>query len=556
MDIYCLYIYGFYTVQSIPALYKDSTTIKWQPIDYPTDTHIEIKVRVEKSNTATECYGVLGIYLYELPQITRIYPLKITNSVETYLTLYVNEVQLIKDIYWKVGSDISSTVFIEQQGRIIIWKIPSGLSASPPEEKEVFISIDGIYWFKSPSNLMIAAHPTITSIDPTQIQYAGEEYLKVLGTDMSQYVHKCRLMFTDNQIWDLQTEYVSSTEVRWLQIPPNYRGDSGIKVFLSVNGIDFIESPQTFSYIDTPKVYSLDRTYGIFKADNRLITVNGKGFTNANYVSVDKVALSLPFTPISDSVGTFNLPEYLNISSLNATLYGDPSASVEVGITGFGRSDNEIGYIYLENPEITSVTPKNVLKDIATDVIVSGIKFFDSPSLVCAVYVGNTGVTHHLPTVYLNKTDIQCSLPAFSDTGSTYEMMVSNNGEEFYHTPVFTSDINWDDVPSIPRCVLVTAEINVESVDPSLIFITNSKDKEILVKASPILDLVTLSCKVHDYVIPGEYEVINSETYVKWIIPSYDVIYDSAISPLSPTGEVYVRVSNNGIDFSGVDTSR
>ena len=80
---------------------------------------------------------------------------------------------------------------------------------------------------------------------------------------------------------------------------------------------------------------------------NVMLTVEGEGFTGRNKVRVGNWA-ELPFTVISDTEGTFMLPKYINISSLNNTNYGDYKTFIEIGVEGLSFSNSLISYNYFE----------------------------------------------------------------------------------------------------------------------------------------------------------------------------------------------------------------
>ena len=64
----------------------------------------------------------------------------------------------------------------------------------------------------------------------------------------------------------------------------------------------------------------------------------------------------------------------------------------------------------------------------------------------------------------------------------------------------------------------------------------------ILVEASPILDNINLDWIVQDFSISGTKIASNGSKYLQWVIPSFEAIKDSSITPIPSSGEVNVRL--------------
>lgn len=86
---------------------------------------------------------------------------------------------------------------------------------------------------------------------------------------------------------------------------------------------------------------------------------------------------------ISDTEGTFNLPKYINISSLNQTHYGDYKSFIEIGNEGLTFSNNFISYNYFEQTFIDLIFPTVMIVNQPTEIEVQGDNFWNTPYLQC-----------------------------------------------------------------------------------------------------------------------------------------------------------------------------
>ena len=76
------------------------------------------------------------------------------------------------------------------------------------------------------------------------------------------------------------------------------------------------------------------------------------------------------------------------------------------------------------------------------------------------------------------------------------------------------------------------------------------EDYTIVLEASPIVDVPTLSCRIHDFLAENEVFYVDDKPFIRCVIPNYKAILLSAIRDFPSNDVVVVEYSNNGIDFS------
>jgi hypothetical protein len=142
---------------------------------------------------------------------------------------------------------------------------------------------------------------------------------------------------------------------------------------------------------------------------------------------------------------------------------------------------------------------------------------------------------------YYNSTYIHCGTPAITDTTLDYPVAVTLNGIEYLYFI--------DKTTNQPYKLVFTGPIAVISLDPILAF-SNMLNVEVIVLAEGIINLPSLSCKIHDYIGPGVYFEENGLTYVQCVIPSLDYLRLAKVNPIAYDDSFIIEVSNNGKDFS------
>ena len=76
-------------------------------------------------------------------------------------------------------------------------------------------------------------------------------------------------------------------------------------------------------------------------------------------------------------------------------------------------------------------------------------------------------------------------------------------------------------------------------------------DIEVLVHAEPILNVTTLTCRLHDVVIQGSYVMLDSgEERIKCTIPSVQFLRVNSEVGFPLSEEFVVEVSVNSVHFS------
>jgi hypothetical protein len=593
----CLFYYGFSTVEETPATYMDSSTLQWITIGMEKESYVKVGLKAESGGIYSMGYGYRNLVLYELVEVKRMTPsyADFGEILNVAVTLggcdqewFIGQLPFLENVRCRFGNYDATTVKVYKQGRLVVCTKPVITSSDAYEEVKMKVSIDGLNWFESDQTFTLFAIPTFTGVDSLKIPLLGKPYIKVIGTNFynSGSYLACRLKISSNEYFDMKTELVSDTEIRCLNPPPYVIPITGISLSVTFNRQTFYSVSSTLEYANAADVYSIDKFYGIQEPISNIITATGVGFTNATYASVGFFAEDLAFTPTSDTLGTFELPTYVNISAVTDNPYtylwyfdedddierycsGDlttdkyswwffgasnsvtysymvvkdsigwvcidryPKQSVEIGIPEIGYSRNGISYQYLPAPQLSEMEPKAVFENTATTLLIKGAGFWNTDTLLCRVRV-NSSTYIYLSTTYVNSTSIKCDFPETADTSATYSLSVTLNGYEYVANEIPFS---------------VNLPIDIFSVFPVVMF-KNQENVEIFVLAEPIPAIGDLSCIVHEFVIEGEKIEDNGNIYVKCIIPSYEAIANSALIPVPSNGEVVVTLQIDGVKFS------
>ena len=227
----------------------------------------------------------------------------------------------IQNVLCKFGTNSASQVTIYRQGRQVICKAPI-LSA---QFVSIQISVDGVHWYSSEQSITFFQTPTFTGVDSTLIPLKGREYIVVSGTNFynsGKYL-SCRLQITSTEYFDMKVDYISDTELRCLKPPSYVKEVTGMTLSVSFNTLKLYSVTSSLEYTsgDRFSVYSSDKFYGNQNPSANTITITGQSFINATLVSVGGFSNTLPFTVLNDNSGTFELPPFVNISSITGNPY-------------------------------------------------------------------------------------------------------------------------------------------------------------------------------------------------------------------------------------------
>ena len=85
---------------------------------------------------------------------------------------------------------------------------------------------------------------------------------------------------------------------------------------------------------------------------------------------------------------------------------------------------------------------------------------------------------------------------------------------------------------------------------PDLAF-ANELNLVVILRVDGLLDLETVSCKIHDYITRGRYFEMDGFTWIQCVIPSLDfIIATSGNVQIQSDNSFVIEASNNGKDFS------
>jgi len=333
MTYYCVFKYGFSTSTDVIAEYIDSNTIRCFPINFDYESNVNIQVKVVKNDIYSLGHGTLTIMFYEIPNILNINPTIATYDQENefsvligkfpHLIINLDRLPFIHEVKCKFGTLDASSVKIYTQGKHVICKAPVITSSNMQEEMVVSISIDGANWYEAEQVVTFIATPTFIGVDSQIIPLQGKEYISVLGTNFydSGTSIACRMKLSAEMYFDLRASFVSSSEIRCLNPPIYLVPTADIELSVTFNRQDYYQVSVNLEYAAEPQVYAIDKFYGVADPVDNIITVTGSGFIDATFASVGSFAKDLEFTPAHNLSGTFELPTFVNISSITGNPY-------------------------------------------------------------------------------------------------------------------------------------------------------------------------------------------------------------------------------------------
>jgi len=121
-----------------------------------------------------------------------------------------------------------------------------------------------------------------------------------------------------------------------------------------------------------------------------------------------------------------------------------------------------------------------------------------------------------------------------------YEVGVTFNGIEYLYLK--TGGRNF--------ALSFTTNIAVVEIIPDLGFATDL-NLEVDLRVDGLINLPTVSCKIHQYITLGQYYEYDGFRWIKCIIPSFDFIKATRGNVnIFSNNSFIIEVSNNGKDFS------
>ena len=147
----------------------------------------------------------------------------------------------------------------------------------------------------------------------------------------------------------------------------------------------------------------------------------------------------------------------------------------------------------------------------AGDILyLEGEGFINTPALNCRF-----GELFASSVRYFNRTKIACGTPFIEDKTRRYEVGVTFNGIEYLYFKRLGTDENFS--------IQFVSNLRVVQIVPDLAF-ANELNQAVILRVEGLLDLDTVSCKVHDYITRGRYFEMDGFTWIQCVIPSLDFI--------------------------------
>eukprot|EP00163_Fabomonas_tropica_P031361 TRINITY_DN742_c0_g3_i1.p1 TRINITY_DN742_c0_g3~~TRINITY_DN742_c0_g3_i1.p1 ORF type:complete len:4764 (-),score=556.75 TRINITY_DN742_c0_g3_i1:3699-16238(-) len=287
------------------------------------------------------------------------------------------------------------------------------LCTSPPQSSigvyNASVTFDGVN-ILDPVTVSYFNPPVISAIFPLRGVDIGGTNITMTGTDFLPSA-VCRVGTTIAN----QTLYESSTRIYC--ITPVATGDRAV-MYVSNNGQDYSQDGPVFYFDPVHTVSSIVPPFGT-KAGGTSVTILGTKFTQSNDLVCKFGASAVTFagTFVSTTAVTCLTP---------ARAVGVVPVQVSMNLVDFGT--DFANYEFLEPIQLSSVTPNETSAKGGDLVVIKGSNFHSSGLIKCKftpdVVVG----------AYVDANTVHCIAP-FHQSGS-YPLTVSNNGIDYALTPL------------------------------------------------------------------------------------------------------------------------
>ena len=277
----------------------------------------------------------------------------------------------------------------------------------------VEVTLNGADYTANEIPFIYSLAPTVATLSPTSGPVTGGTLLTVNGAN---YVNSGNNFCRVGAGTIVSAAYVSATRVT-CTMPSGTAGATAVEV--SNNNVDFSSSGIQFTYVAAATVTSVNPPLGPLTSTS--VTVGGTNFINsanlrcrfgasvvaAAFVTVTQVTCSSPV----QAAGTYSLEVTNNLVDYTS---------------------NNVQFLYVTTPAVTSVAPTLGPVSGGTVVTVVGSNFYSTSLLRCRF--GATAVT----AVFVTATQIQCSSPALAASTNAVEVSVNNqvftaNAVQFQH---------------------------------------------------------------------------------------------------------------------------
>ena len=286
------------------------------------------------------------------------------------------------------------------------------LCAAPPQPVgivQVDFSTNGIDYFPTNQTLTYLETPTLTAILPQHGSVLGGSEIFVAVSNMPTLTATC--WFGDSVA---VASFTNTTHIKCV-VPPHTAGDVLLAVeWHSVTGRFTMEAQPLFTYYRVPHVSRARPSQGSYMGGTNVV-VHGSDFQSSRH-------LSCTFGDATPTRG-----RWINSSAVECASPSYQPGNVQLSVTndGIHYVHGEKTFEYMPRLFLQSITPSKGPVEGGTIVIIRGSSFTPSASQRCRF--------GHVATraIYINNTAISCVTPHSDAHASNVDVTVTRNDEEY-----------------------------------------------------------------------------------------------------------------------------
>ncbi|KAE9224791.1 hypothetical protein PF005_g5786 [Phytophthora fragariae] len=428
----------------------------------------------------------------------------------------------------------------------------------------VEVSNNGQDFSNSELQILVQAPIKLLRMEPTQGIIRQSHAVKIFGEHLSSLYQnlKCHVG---------ETQLVLATNLGdgWLEcVLPASPFTTTTQISVSIDGVDYTADSLSFTYEDTPVVYSISPQNGSFEGGT-LVNVHGEGFglpgplycAFGSSIVRAEVQSSLvakctspPYSPHLDQVVSVAVGRLEALAALESLVYfsyvemipeiSSASPQVEEYVETWPEEAASPCSVYGSNaavPLVKSVNPTSGSVLGGTNVTLNGQNFVAGPRIVC-VFGGEESVA-----TFVNDSLVWCLVPPQEQPTTLYVRL-----------KVFD--------PETPGRDCVSESLTVYEYQRQLEFTSMFPTKgpctggtELKLTMANVVDSPGLSC-AFTIALPSQPQLLrvnvqaqyHNDDFLSCITPSLALALPSSGDKWyeNATGVAQVEVSNNGVDFA------
>jgi len=410
------------------------------------------------------------------------------------------------------------------------------------------ITMNGEDFIDSPVPFAFLPSITIDSISPNFGEVDGNTPVTLTG---SNFVFSgdlyCRFKTTK-----VAASFVSSSTIICASPASTDENNRAVDLSVTNNDVDY-SAPTTFTYVEGASITSIFPKRGSLEGGT-IVTVSGENFMSSDGLGCkfDKPSVVVvPAMYVDESTITCITP------SSNSLV----SSSILVTNNNVDFSPSPQKFHYINNIAVFSVSPTVGHPGISTTVVLSGFNFVDSSEVLCKFENGDDSIV--TSGRFISSNQIECDSPSNGDVGSSHELHLSVNGQDFVNT---NHNFFYEEAPKVdsfsptfgPQIGATTVTVTGENF--SLTKQLSCRFGSISVKAA-FVSSETILC-VTPTVLGSDVsslQIYVSSNGVNWFssASAFEFVTSASISSISPSsgpiaGGTAVTISGTGFEDSAL----